>query len=833
MIGRSLLFMGLAAGLAAGAGLVPAPAADAALPPYAEESSLLSSTPGTDDGSIAAMMNPAAWGILERSETAFWWSDHQAIGDRRDDYGLSVGRGLGFSYRHRILPAPGGPRGVGDYQIGLGWRDPMGAGGIAYGFSGPGRSAFDRKNFLAAGRILRPTPWLSFGSAGRLASGESQGVLDLGIRPLSDPRLLLFADYALDNHRRWDEGDFSGGVAFRPIPGLELAGKWCDHERFQLTLGLTVARTGFRALSRYDHSHRGNTNYVVRLNPPVRGLDPAARLFKGRSFLEMDLKGETVYQSRRFFDEGSLPLRRIVDDVALAIDDPTVGGVAINLSGFEANIEMVWEIRERLLDLRRAGKKSVVYIDRLGTANYYLASAADRIIMDPFGLLLIPGVLTSKTYYKDALEKLGIGFEEWRYFKYKSALEQLSRRDMSEADREQRTVFVRAMYDELAAGITASGRMTRAQFDSTVNAEPGLTPRRLLELRWIDEVGGADALRDAAKKIVGRGVKFAKPRKVRSRRSVPDEFWGPKPTIALVYAIGECAMDTGIRGRETSKALKKFRERGNVKAVVVRADSPGGDPLASDLVAREMKAYRESGKPLYVSQGRVAGSGGYWISMNAARITASPFTITGAIGVIGGWAWNERLGKKLGLTSDHVQIGKSADLLGGLSLPLIGVTIPERNLDERERVVVKRGMFDLYDDFTKRVAEGRGLPVERVREISEGRVYAGRDAATLKLVDEITTLDRTLEQAKAAAGIRKGRRVRIEEYPKRKLLPLPHFTSWVAGRFGWAPGAAIGVELSSERLNYEQRALACMLRNPGVPLLLTPASLLPDEPAAR
>ena len=823
----------LAACAFAACALVAAPPAGASLPPYEEESGLLSSTPGTDDGSIAAMLNPAQWAVPERSETAFWWSDRQAIGDRRDDYGFSVGRGLGLSYRHRILPAPGGPRGVGDYQIGLGFRDPMGAGGIAYGFSGPGRSAFDRKNFLAAGRIVRPTAWLSLGSAGRVASGESQGILDLGLRPLSDSRLLLFADYALDDRKHWDDGDFTGGVALRPIPGLEAAGRWSEHDRFQLTLGVTLARTGFRALTRYEHSDRGGTNYVVRMNPPVRGADPAARLLKGRRFLEMDLKGDAVYQSHRFFDEGSLPLRRIVDDLTLAIEDPTVGGVAINLSGFEANIEMVWEVRERLLDLRRAGKKSVVYIDRLGTANYYLASAADRIIMDPMGMLLIPGVLTSKTYVKDTLEKLGIGFEEWRHFKYKSALEQLSRRDMSEADREQRTAFVRATYEELAAGITASGRMTRAQYDSTVNEEPGLLPRRLLELRWIDEIGGADALRDAAKKVAGRRVALVEPRRVRLQRFQPDDLWGPRPTIALVYAIGECAMDTGIRGRETSKALKNLRERGDVKAIVVRADSPGGDPLASDLVAREMKACRVSGKPLYVSQGRVAGSGGYWISMNARRITASPFTITGAIGVIGGWAWNERLGKKLGLTSDHVQIGKSADLLGGLSLPLIGVTIPERNLDERERVVVKRAMLDLYDDFTTRVAEGRGMPVERVREISEGRVYSGRDALELKLVDEIATLDRTLEEAKAAAGIRKGRRVRIEEYPKRKLLPLPRLVSGVAGRLGWAPAAALGVEPQPERWSYEQRALGFVLRNPGLPLLLTPASLLPDEPAAR
>src|SRR4029079_1251097 len=146
-----------------------------------------------------------------------------------------------------------------------------------------------------------------------------------------------------------------------PIAGLEAAGRWSEHERFQLTLGVTLARSGFRSLSRYRHSDLGSTTFEVRMNPPVRGLDPAARLMRGRRFLEMELKGHAVYQSNRFFDEGSIPFRRILEDLTFAAQDPTVGGVAINLSGFSANIEMVWELREKLLELRRAGKKSVVY----------------------------------------------------------------------------------------------------------------------------------------------------------------------------------------------------------------------------------------------------------------------------------------------------------------------------------------------------------------------------------------------------------------------------------------------------------------------------------------
>ncbi|HMI30532.1 MAG TPA: S49 family peptidase, partial [Candidatus Limnocylindrales bacterium] len=153
---------------------------------------------------------------------------------------------------------------------------------------------------------------------------------------------------------------------------------------------------------------------------------------------------------------------------------------------------------------------------------------------------------------------------------------------------------------------------------------------------------------------------------------------------------------------------------------------------------------------------------------------------------------------------------------------------PERNLDDRERVVAKRSILDLYGDFTSRVAEGRGIEIGRVREIAQGHVYAGRAALDLKLVDEIASLDQTIEEAKRAARIPERRRVLVVEYPRRKLLPLPRLSSWVSARIAGGAGDGPG-----EPRTYEQRGLECMLRSPGVPLLLTPASLLPDEPAAR
>jgi len=272
----------------------------------------------------------------------------------------------------------------------------------------------------------------------------------------------------------------------------------------------------------------------------------------------------------------------------------------------------------------------------------------------------------------------------------------------------------------------------------------------------------------------------------------------------------------------------------------MRADSPGGDPLASDLVAGEIRALKAARKPVLVSQGRVAGSGGYWISMDADTITTTPFTVTGSIGVIGGWAWNEGFGKKTGFSSDRVQVGKSADLLGGIRLPILGATLPERNLDAAERKQIERSFAELYDDFTSKVAAARKLDVARVRELAEGRIYLGRPAVENRLIDRVATLDETIEAAKRAAGIPEKRRVRIIEYPKAPLFRLPMLLRGVFGPAARASATAranaaasagpLGTApLGAEGLSYEARVLQAILDQPGRPLLLTPGSVLPSE----
>ena len=812
-------------------------AAGEPIPRYPAESSLLGTVPSADEGALGATFNPAQWGVMQRAEMDFWWSDRGVRHDALDNWGLALGRTLGFSARRHDFTGPDGRlRDVTDYQVGVGGGGRAGALGLAYGWSGGDDELVGREDFLTVGSISRPTPWLSTGVAGRIALGQpgSEALFDLAVRPLGDPRLLLFADYAIYHRQTLDEGEASGGVAVRPTPGVQAAFKLRERGAFQFSVGLTLRRFGGQAIPAYDAAgDLQGTQYVLRSQPQLRGADVDGWTRRGKRVATMELKGPLVYQKYRYGDEGSHALRAVTERLRFAREDPTVAGVALNLSGLSGNYAMLWEVRRSLEELKRAGKKVVVYCDDLDLPEYYLASVADHIVMDPHGVMLAPGVQLSRTYMKDLLAKVGVGFDEWRFMEYKSAMETYSRDRMSEADREQRQGLLDGYYAEFAAGIVADGRVSRAELDSVTQQRPILMAQELLRRGWVDQIGRREDLKEAAQKTVGRKVETASFAKLERTRREPDEMWGELPEVALVYALGECAMDAGIRGRTTSRALRKFRRDDDVRAVVVRADSPGGDPLASDLLAREMVDLRKDKKPILVSQGRVAASGGYWISMEADSIAVSPFTVTGSIGVIGGWFWNDGLGKKLGLTSDRVQVGPSADLLGGLALPLVGMTLPERNLDARERGLAQELILTEYDMFVRRVAAARELDESYVREIAKGHVYPGRVGIEKKIVDRVATLEETIEAARRAAGIKPGRKVQVVEYPKPPLFRMPSFMpSLVRSAFGG--GAAWDAEPADPLSRflpptYEARVTGAIFRQPGRPLLLAPGDLLPDE----
>jgi protease-4 len=304
----------------------------------------------------------------------------------------------------------------------------------------------------------------------------------------------------------------------------------------------------------------------------------------------------------------------------------------------------------------------------------------------------------------------------------------------------------------------------------------------------------------------GENKSLVNPRSLKEFQLPNDDYWGKKPEVAIVYAIGECAMDNGIKARELVKVIKSLTENSDVKALVFRVDSPGGDGLASDIVAEAIKKCKEK-KPVIVSQGYVAGSGGYWLSMYGDEIYAAPNTITGSIGVIGGWYYNKSFKEYFGVSTDLVQIGKHADLGFGMRVPLIGVSLPNRDLTEDEMQKAEKSIKDMYHHFVSKVASGRNMTYDEVQEIAQGRVWSGIDGKEIKIVDKLGGLYDAINEAVEKAGL-KGSRYEIAEYPE-----APWFD------FGALTPKIFGIETQA---NPEIEHLLFRLKFNGIPLYILP-----------
>jgi protease IV len=259
-----------------------------------------------------------------------------------------------------------------------------------------------------------------------------------------------------------------------------------------------------------------------------------------------------------------------------------------------------------------------------------------------------------------------------------------------------------------------------------------------------------------------------------------DNHWGGNKKIALIYALGECAMDQGITARKLVKDVESAVNDPFVSAIVFRVDSPGGDGMASDIVAEALRKGKGK-KPIIVSQGAVAASGGYWLSMYADTIVAAPNTLTGSVGVIGGWYYNKELKEKLGMTTDFVKTGNHADLGFGMTLPLIGLGLPDRNLTAEERTVMERSIKSMYKDFVQKVATGRHKKTEEIDAIAEGHIFSGTEGSTNGLVDVLGGLSEAIRIARERAGIATNERIDIVELPKQGLFNLNLFSPKLFG----------------------------------------------------
>ncbi len=736
---------------------------------YYSRNNFLFAPAGAFRDGLVGFVNPANLALLHAPEIRFHWSTDGNDPTSFNNWGIFTGMsGLGFGALRQYTLASR----ITDYRISTGFGSQGMTMGLAYGWSSGDKTAFRRENLISAGTIIRPNRYLSLGFIGNFStqSNAKEGIAEIGIRPLGSQRFTLFADGALQNKMKLDEAPWSIGVALQIVSGIDVIARRFDNKAFTLGLSINFGKTGIGSQSHFIH-HTGYSysyqSYMIRSG----GSQPnifQTHFGKNKYYVPINLKGRVDYHKFEWFDNQTLRFMDILKNIRAAIEDERVATIALNLSAMSVRSEHAWEIREELKKARAAGKKIIVFIDRGGMTAYHLASVADKIAMDPEGTLQLQGYVMGRTYFKGTLEKLGLGFDEWRFFDYKSALEDLSRDSMSVADREQRQNYVDDWYELVRADVCEGRSFAPEKFDRLIDEGVLFLPQEARAAGLVDTLARWSANGEVIKKINGKPLRGLSAKNL-TANALPQQQWGELPRIAVVYGLGVCAMDEGIKARWLERVFLSLAKNPSIRAVVFRVDSPGGDGMASDLVADALKKCADK-KPVMVSQGQVAGSGGYWISMYGDTIVAGPNTITGSIGVIGGWLYNKGLTEKIGMTADLVKRGAHAELGFGVSLPFIGAQIPARNLTGEERAKVEEFFMKFYDNFVQKVAKGRSKPVEEIKKIAEGHFYSGVEGKAIGLVDEIGGLFTALAIAQQKAGLKPDEEIKIVEIPKYKGL---------------------------------------------------------------
>jgi protease-4 len=462
-------------------------------------------------------------------------------------------------------------------------------------------------------------------------------------------------------------------------------------------------------------------------------------------------------------------LLSILQIIKRAREDKNIRGIILNTSGFSADRTVLWELRNALEAFKSSGKKLVAFFDTADFDLYCLVSAADKIVMDDMGTLTFAGYTYGRGYYRSALEKIGVGIRELRYFNYKSAMESYTRSALSEADRGQYGIYLDDIFNLTKETVMKARSLTASDFNTMLNREFLYSAQGAKARGLVDAIGRESAVIEAAGELEGRAIdRFVfwgdssatltgGHQNYRVRRG-----FGFRREIAVVYANGETDLDRGMGTRYLASLIGELAEKRRVRAIVVRVDSPGGSAEAADYLASAIRNAQYH-KPVVVSMGSVAASGGYWVSMYASRIVASPFTLTGSIGVIAGWFYDNGLYNKLGMSLDLLRRGDHADMGSG-------IIIPSRDLDAVEEARFRRLILDIYGEFVRRAAEGRQIPVEDMEKLAQGRVYSGIAARDNGLVDSLGGLGDALEIAREFAGIQENEKIVYNEYPKPDFI---------------------------------------------------------------
>ena len=461
-------------------------------------------------------------------------------------------------------------------------------------------------------------------------------------------------------------------------------------------------------------------------------------------------------------------VRDVVDAIDRGAEDDRVVGMVAKIGAPPLGMAKVQEIREAVQRFRAHKKFAIAYAETFGefgpgNGAYYLATSFDQIYLQPSGDVGLTGIIMESPFIKGTLSKLGITFHGDHRYEYKNAFNFYTENKYTPPHREAMTAIMTSWFNQMKEGICQARQIAPEKFQAMVDAGPYLG-KEAVDAKLVDGVAYRDEVYINARAKAGARAQFLYLGKYLDRAGRPHDRG---KAIALVFGVGgvtrgksdyDPVQGSQNMGSDTvAAAIRAAATDKDVKAILFRVDSPGGSYVASDTIWREVVNARKAGKPVIVSMGDLAGSGGYFVAMAADKIVAQPGTITASIGVLGGKMLTSGLWDKVGLSWDEVHQGSNATMFTGT-----------HDYTPAEWARFEAWLDRVYMDFTSKVADGRKLPKERVLEIAKGRIWSGQDAKNLGLVDELGGYDTALNLARKAARIADGDDVRIVVYPRPK-----------------------------------------------------------------
>lgn len=456
----------------------------------------------------------------------------------------------------------------------------------------------------------------------------------------------------------------------------------------------------------------------------------------------------------------AMGLNDIVGAIRKAKNNDKIKGIYLDSRMLSASMATLAEIRQELIKFKESDKFIVAYADTYSQGGYYLASVADKIAINPQGMLDLHGLASTPIFFKDALDKLGIQMQIFKVGTYKSAVEPFTQNEMSEANRAQITSYLTDTWSFLRQDLAESRSLTPAKIDSLANSFPLLqSTDYLLTANLVDTLLYETEMKDYLRTLLDikedTRIPSATVAEMKSVSTKPVKKTGN--TVAILYASGNIVSGNGsseIQDKYMVDQIEKLRKDKDVKAVIFRINSGGGSAYASEQIWKAIAGLKEE-KPVVVSMGDVAASGGYYIACNADRIVAQPTTLTGSIGIFGAIPNLEGTSKKIGIYTDEVKTHEFSDF-GNITRPF----------NERERKMMQAYIEKGYDLFLTRCAEGRNMPKDSMALYAEGRVWTGNQAKEIGLVDELGGMERAIEVAAEMANL--GKSYVVFEYPKMR-----------------------------------------------------------------